>query len=101
MTVISPLSTPWTRLIRFLPSADTQPLYGDAIVDDANASDIGALAESGELTARVLDAPEGPFATSAKLLDQVVKVHTLLGPLAERDCTGFKCIGLNYRKHSE
>lgn len=101
----------WTRLIRFHPAvAADQPqlepsaiLYGEPIVHDDDDADIGALADAGHLTARVIDvlAGQGPLSPSARVTDRVVPVGRLLGPLGVQDVTDIKCIGLNYRKHSE
>jgi hypothetical protein len=75
-------------------------LYGEPVA--STYDDIGAVADAGELQAKVIvvDA-SGPLSPSAKVTDEVVRVGKLLGPLDWDNCTDIKCIGLNYKKHSE
>lgn len=91
----------WDRLIRFHPSsAPDTVLYGEPVASDM--SDIGQLVDRGELSARVLDVgSEGPLAEDVKVTERTEKVDKLLSPLSWTDCPGIKCIGLNYKKHSE
>jgi hypothetical protein len=93
-------SLSWSRLIRFIPVGSTLPLYGEPVAD--SYADIGVLADSGNLSARViLVDSEGPLSPSARVTSETLKVDKLLGPLDAQSCTDIKCIGLNYKKHSE
>ncbi|GFZ44265.1 hypothetical protein JCM24511_01987 [Saitozyma sp. JCM 24511] len=93
-------SVSWSRLIRFVPAGRSEVLYGEPVA--TNYDDIGAVADAGELQAKVfvVDA-SGPLSPSAKVTDEVVRVGKLLGPLDWDNCTDIKCIGLNYKKHIE
>lgn len=93
-------SVSWSRLIRFVPAGRSEVLYGEPVA--TNYDDIGAVADAGELQAKVIvvDA-SGPLSPFAKVTDEVVRVGKLLGPLDWDNCTDIKCIGLNYKKHSE
>ncbi|RSH81659.1 uncharacterized protein EHS24_007839 [Apiotrichum porosum] len=93
-------SVQWTRLIRFVPTGASAPIYGEPIGSDAELADIGAAAAAGKLTARVIDVgADGPLSPAAKVTEQVATVGTLLGPLPVEAVPDVKCIGLNYRKH--
>ena len=90
----------WSRLIRFLPAGSATPAYGDPIT--APGVDVADAADAGELDARIIEVDaSGPLSPSAKVTDEVVRVAKLLGPLGLNDVPDIKCIGLNYRKHSE
>lgn len=90
----------WKRLIRFVPPNSSSVLYGEPVVQDGD--DVGKLADAGTLSARVVTpGPSGPLAEGTTVTEQVEKVGTLLAPVSMADVTDFKCIGLNYRKHSE
>lgn len=92
----------WTRLIRFIPRGASNVVYGEPVGSDAELADIGATADAGKLTARVVQVgAEGPLAPSAKVTDEVLPVGQLLGRLAVQDVPEVKAIGLNYAKHSE
>jgi hypothetical protein len=99
--VPSTMPTPsWSRLIRFIPTGSTIPIYGEPVAH--SYTDIGALADAGELSARViLVDSDGPLSPSARVTDEILRVAKLLGPLDAQSCTDIKCIGLNYKKHSE
>ncbi len=95
------MSVTWSRLIRFLPEGSSSPVYGEPIVSSGDYSDIGALADSGSLEAKIIQTDaSGPLAETARVTDEIVKVGRLLGPLDLASCTDIKCIGLNYKKHS-
>lgn len=94
----------WTRLIRFHPATSPDRIiYGEPIGSDDELVDIGALADARSLRAKVIqfDSRDGPLSPSARVTDEVVQVGQLLGPLGMYDVTDIKCIGLNYKKHSE
>ncbi len=100
-------SVQWTRLIRFTTtttdsSSSEEILFGEPIGSTSSLKDIGALADAGNLEAKVIEVDaSGPLSSSARVTDRVVKVGKLLGPLGMNDVTDIKCIGLNYKKHSE
>lgn len=97
---VSTAQPAWTRLIRFTPPNSSTVLFGEPIVSDSD--DVGKLADAGSLEARVVEVgPAGPLGEGGKVTDSVEKVGTLLAPIGIEDVTDFKCIGLNYRKHSE
>lgn len=91
----------WSRLIRFTPaSSPNTELYGEPIGSDF--SDIGSLLERGTLEARVVKVgADGPLAADVQVTDKVEKVGKLLSPIAQKDCPIVRCIGLNYKAHSE
>ena len=98
----------WRRLVRYTTKDGgvvSEPKYGDAWETPPTA-DLGLLAEQGHLSVRALTVgPMGPLDGSVEFTSQdtnnVEKVHRLLSPLAERDVPLFRCIGLNYKTHSE
>ncbi|WWC58904.1 uncharacterized protein I303_101449 [Kwoniella dejecticola CBS 10117] len=93
---MSPVS--WSRLIRFIPSGSSSPVYGEPVASDY--TDIGALADVGKLEAKIVKTDgSGPLSETAVVTVEVVKVGSLLGPLSLDTCTDIKCIGLNYKKH--
>ena len=97
------MSVAWSRLIRFVPKASPslKPIYGEPVLSGSE-QDIGKLADSGHLQAKIISCgPDGPLSPSATVTDEVVSVGKLLGPLDTASCTDLKCIGLNYKKHSE
>lgn len=84
----------WLRLIRFVDDSG-EATFGDACIDTSD--DLIPLWKRCELYAIQL-AGHDPFAlerTSNK-----VKVKRLLAVLNEGDVSVFKCIGLNYMRHS-
>lgn len=90
----------WTRLIRFIPPNSTSVLFGEPLVSDSD--DVGKIADAESLEAHVVEVgPAGPLGEGGRVTDRVEKVGTLLAPIGIEDVTDFKCIGLNYRKHSE
>lgn len=90
----------WSRLIRFSTLDAPDILYGEPVAEDY--TDIGKLADEGKLQARVVEyGIEGPLSKTARVTDQTVKVDKLYGPLDQSTCTDIKCIGLNYKKHSQ
>ena len=89
----------WTRAIRFIAS-DDRILYGEPVLPDEN-SDVGKLAEDGQLKAKVIHG-EDLFDTSGstRVTDENVSVKKLLGPMRQEDVPILRCVGLNYAKHS-
>jgi hypothetical protein len=84
----------WSRLIRFVDDAG-RTTFGDPCID--KAEDLITLLQRRELHAIVLTGSD-PFALSRT--DDKTRVARLLGVLGEEDVAVFKCIGLNYVKHS-
>ena len=94
------MPVPWKRLIRFVPPGGTEILFGDAVADSHD--DLGRLASEGKLQARVVQCgADGPLSSSCRLTEEVVSVGRLLGPLTPSITPDIKCIGLNYKAHSE
>lgn len=91
---------PWSRLVRFV-STDGRLLRGEPILPSADF-DIGLVSSSTKLTAKVL-AGDDLFDVSGKthLTEEIVTVQKLLGPLAPEDVPNLRCVGLNYKTHSE
>jgi hypothetical protein len=97
MTVSRPA---WKRLIRFTTPNSTAVLYGEPVVNDGD--DVGRLADAGSLTARVVEpGPQGVLGEGTQVSNRTESVGKLLAPVGPADVTDFKCIGLNYKKHSE
>ena len=90
------MSQSWTRLIRFV-SESGQELYGEPLLKDDEAADIG-VANAPTLKARIF---RGANPLSLVETDQVETVAQLLGPLRVKDVPLIRCIGLNYKTHSE
>lgn len=88
--------TSWSRLIRY-ENDQGQIRYGEPVLSD-NDIDILKLAKDGTLTAKVCS---GHNALSARPTDQIENVKTLLGPLTEEEVPYIRCIGLNYKSHSQ
>lgn len=83
----------WSRLIRFI--SDTgETTFGDPILD---GHDLIKLLDKQQLYATRLDGQD-PFALVRT--NEKVKVKRLLGVLTQENVPVFKCIGLNYVKHS-
>ena len=89
----------WIRLIRFI-ATDGRTLRGEPILPSEDF-DLGLTDESTKLQARVITGDD-IFDTSGatKVTDEVVTVKKLLGPLTVAEVPLFRCIGLNYAKHS-
>lgn len=86
----------WSRLVRYV-GHDGNIRYGEP-VSEANDQDIAALAERGELHVHVCD---GKTALTAQPTGQVEKAQKLLGPLQHAEVPIIRCIGLNYKTHSQ
>jgi hypothetical protein len=86
----------WTRLVRYVSNAGITG-YGEPILPDPN-SDINQLALDGKLEVVVL---EGVDVLTATPTDKKEIVKTLLGPLTAKDVPYVRCIGLNYKSHSQ
>lgn len=89
--------TAWSRLVRYESAKDGSIRYGDPIVNE-DRPDIDALAQKGGLKVKVL---EGPTPINAKPTGEEDEVKRLLGPLTPKDVPIIRCVGLNYKTHSE
>ncbi|KAH7257977.1 hypothetical protein BKA59DRAFT_415307 [Fusarium tricinctum] len=88
----------WQRLIRFV-STDGRILRGEPILPTPEF-DIGDTVEQTRLQARVIDGDDIYDTTGAtRVIDEVVTVKTLLGPLTPGDVPILRCVGLNYATH--
>lgn len=100
------MTTTWSRLIRFSSSSTTTTAtthFGDPILTNttdpaAAADELTSLLKQGQLYAIRLEGTD-PF--SLVRTEERVKVSRLLGVLDVQDVAVFKCIGLNYQKHSK
>lgn len=90
--------TPWNRLIRFATGGKTH--YGEPI-DVGALEDLQKAVASGSVRAKVIAAPSGIFGPDVVVTEEILPVEKLLCPLDRRDVPAIRCIGLNYRKHSE
>lgn len=89
----------WDRLVRYeSEDAPGHAKYGEPLLENSSPDDIADLAASGNLWVKVL---EGSDALSAKPTENKEKVSKLLGPLAAEEVPIVRCIGLNYKTHSE
>ena len=94
-STMAPL-TSWDRLVRYISEKDGKVRYGEPIVSDSKP-DIDQLAQDGKLEVKVLD---GSHPLQAKPTGEQDKVKQLLGPLTPKDVPIIRCVGLNYKTHS-
>ncbi|KAK9311059.1 hypothetical protein V1524DRAFT_109504 [Lipomyces starkeyi] len=89
----------WKRLIRFTSGADETVLFGEPIVDDKD--DVSKIYETGNLKARVIRVGDDNdiYSNQALVTDIILPATKLLGPLAAKQVSIIRCIGLNYLKH--
>jgi hypothetical protein len=85
----------WTRLIRFADE-NGKETFGEPIVKDA--SEVYDLLEKNELYAYQY---EGSSAITTSSKGEKVKVKSLLDLFRAEDVPIVRCIGLNYKEHSE
>ena len=90
-------SPAWSRLVRY-EAEDGAIKYGEPVVEDDEHADVGQLAQKGQLKVKVC---EGSDPLSARPTEHVERVKRLLGPLEPKDVPTIRCIGLNYKSHSE
>jgi hypothetical protein len=87
----------WTRLVRYIAtSGHGNVQYGEPVVSSSEEFD--DLLKAGKLQVRVCEGSD-PF--SARPTEQIQTVRTLLGPLRPEDVPIIRCIGLNYKTHSQ
>ena len=89
--------TKWSRLVRYRDSEGSIK-YGEPILSRDSNEDIASLARTGQLRVHVCN---GHNALEASPTDSVEEVKELLGPLAPTEVPIIRCIGLNYKTHSE
>jgi hypothetical protein len=92
---MAPADVPWTRLVRFVGVGDKDIKYGEPIAD--SSSNIAELAKNGKLKVRVCEG-DNPFLATPT--ETIATVKLLLGPLRPSDVPIIRCIGLNYKTHS-
>ena len=85
----------WTRLIKF--ESEGAIHYGEPVITDSK--DLVSQLESGKLCANVY--PGDSFHSLSTSSSERKKVDRILSLLDPRDVPIIKCVGLNYRKHSE
>lgn len=82
--------------MRFVPvGGDDQIQYGEPIV--SSSEDLDEKIQTGKLEVHVC---EGTDPLSAKPTEKLQAVKKLLGPLRPEDVPIIRCIGLNYKTHS-
>ena len=87
----------WNKLIRFV--SGEKIYYGQPI--EAEGLDFQKAASGRSIRARVLAVPNGIFGPGVAETGELLTVDKLLAPLARSDVPAIKCIGLNYKKHSQ
>jgi hypothetical protein len=88
----------WDRLVRYQPVASNEVRYGQPVLESTQTEQIAQLAKDGKLEVEIL---KGPSPLEATPTGKREKVGKLLGPLAASDVPIVRCIGLNYKTHSE
>ncbi|KAH7117433.1 hypothetical protein EDB81DRAFT_952880 [Dactylonectria macrodidyma] len=88
----------WQRFIRFV-ATDGRILRGEPIIPSPEF-DLGDTTEDTKLQARVIQGDDLYDDTgTTTVMDEIVTVKTLLGPLTPSDVPIVCCIGLNYATH--
>lgn len=94
------MRTAWQRLIRFV-ATDGRTLYGEPILPSPDF-DLGNTRPDANLKAKIISGKDLFDTTGAThVTEEIVTVQKLLGPLAQEDVPIVRCIGLNYKTHSE
>ncbi|KAJ3841868.1 fumarylacetoacetate hydrolase [Lentinula raphanica] len=94
---MAPISTQWTRLIRFVALETSRVHIGEPV--DANL-DVGVAAHQGtpikayEIIGSALD-------PAAQVTRKILTVKSLLSPLTRNEIGFVRCLGLNYSDHAE
>ena len=88
----------WDRLVRYVSAEDNQIHHGEPIMEDNDVDKVAELAADGKLEVVVL---KGDDPVTLERTDKTDTVKTLLGPLDLRNTPIMRCIGLNYKSHSE
>lgn len=88
--------SPWNRLVRFVAQEDGKTYQGEPQYPENDPSfDIGTQYEG--VKANVIT---GDIYGDAKVTDEVKTIKNLLSPVSKEQITMFRCVGLNYVKHS-
>ncbi len=95
---MAPVKVSWDRLVRYVSAEDNQTRYGEPIVPSTEVENIAQLATEGNLQVKVL---EGTDPISVERTDMTDTVKLLLGPIEPKNTPIMRCIGLNYKSHSE
>ena len=95
---MAPVKVAWDRLVRYVSSEDNKIHYGEPIVQSEDIENIAQLATDGKLEVTVL---EGTDPITVERTNKTDRVKILLGPITPQDCPIMRCIGLNYKSHSE
>lgn len=91
------MASEWKRLVRFVSTEDEEIRYGEPLIDN-DGDDLLKTLESSTLKIQVLD---GADMWSLKRTDRIETAKTILSPLCADDVPIVRCIGLNYKTHSE
>jgi len=89
--------TKWSRLVRYRNSEGSIS-YGEPILSRDSNEDIASQAYAGRLRVHICT---GHNALEASPTESVEEVKELLGPLTPAEVPIIRCIGLNYKTHSE
>lgn len=89
----------WNRLVRYVSAKDGIIRFGEPILASDDA-DIDQLASEGSLRVKVFEGAT-PLTARPSPHAEEEQVGTLLGPLAPEHVPILRCVGLNYRTHSE
>ncbi|KAH7355204.1 hypothetical protein BKA65DRAFT_524830 [Rhexocercosporidium sp. MPI-PUGE-AT-0058] len=87
----------WNRLVRYIAEDGTTVKFGEPILPESGHEEITALTSKGHLQVKVCEGNDGPL--SMRPTARIETVKTLLGPLAPKDVSIIRCIGLNYKTH--
>lgn len=94
------MSLPWTRLIRF-KAADGRILRGEPLLPEAGY-DVGLETHGSRLKARVINGKDYLDTTGATVVsEETIDVERVLGPLTREDVPSVRCVGLNFKAHSQ
>lgn len=91
------MASEWKRLVRFVSTEDEGTRYGEPLIEN-DENDLLQTVESSTLKVQVFD---GVDIWSLKRTDRIETARTILSPLRADDVPIVRCIGLNYKTHSE
>ena len=63
--------------------------------------DLGLVTSGTKLEAKVMEGDDLHAAAKTRVIEGIVTVEEILGPLTPKDVPILRCVGLNYVKHSE
>ena len=93
---MAPQTLAWKRLVRYV-GADGSVKYGEPILPKSS-DDVSNLFKQGNLEVHICEGTDIWSATPTREKEVVKK---LLGPLDAKNVPIIRCIGLNYKTHSE